>query len=106
MEAKLEGAIKEGIMWEVDLKNEFIGRRKTGYSFVIDVLDGIPRLALYKMKINYSTSTTLKKQPPKEMLITAVQEQGGSLDRENLYRINPSVRFWIEEELLNKTAHD
>jgi len=91
---------RENIYWDFDLNGEFRGLRKTGFGFVIDVIDGIPRLALYQMKVNYSTSTTLNSQPPREMLVRAVCEQGGHLEEENLYPINQELKRWVETSLL------
>lgn len=95
-------AVKDNIYWDLDLRTEFRGARHTGYSFVIDVLDGQPRLALYQLKMNYSTSTTLSKQPPTGMLLDAVREQDGHIGENNLYHINGTIRTWIENHLLIK----
>ena len=83
----------------MDLKTEFKGRRQTGISFVIDVSDGIPRLALYRMKMNYSSSTTLSVQPPENLLREAVREK--EMAGDGLYTISPNMRIWIEKELLD-----
>ena len=92
-------SVGKNICWDVDLEREFKGTRPKGYTFVIDVCEGVPRLALYRMKPNYSTSTTLDKQPPRGLLEKAVGERGG-LDAENIYPINNQVRAWIEQNLL------
>lgn len=92
---------RENICWDFDLNSEFRGQRKTGFGFVVDVLDGTPKLALYHMKVNYSTSTTLHCQPPLDMLVKAVYDQGGHLEEENLYPINHELKDWVEQRILN-----
>ena len=94
--------VGENIYWDVDLEREFMRPRRTGYSFVIDLCDGIPQLALYRMKINHSTSTTLDKQPPRGLLVKAVTSRGGSMSADNIYPIDKKVRKWIEQNLLKK----
>jgi len=96
--------VEENICWDVDLEREFIRPRQTGYSFVIDLCDGIPRLALYCMKINHSTSTTLDKQPPRGLLEEAIAGRGGNKNNDNLYPINEEVRRWIEQNWLEKAG--
>lgn len=92
--------VRGKVYWDIDLEQEFKEPRRTGYAFVIDVCDGIPRLALYCMKLSYSTSTTLHEQPPRRLLERAVTERGGNLGTENLYPVNREVRNWIEQNLL------
>lgn len=94
--------VEENICWEVDLEREFMRPRRTGYSFVIDLCDGIPRLALYRMKINHSTSTTLDRQPPRGLLVKAITSRDGSMSSDNIYPIDNEVRKWIEQNLLKK----
>ncbi|SFG71207.1 hypothetical protein SAMN05660649_02461 [Desulfotomaculum arcticum] len=92
---------RENICWDFDLNSEFRGQRKIGFGFVVDVLDGAPKLALYHMKVNYSTSTTLDSQPPRDMLVRAVREQGGHLEEENLYPINQELKDWVRQRILS-----
>lgn len=94
--------VEENICWDVDLEREFMRPRRTGYSFVIDLCDGIPRLALYRMKVNHSTSTTLNRQPPRGLLVKAVTSRGGSMSADNIYPIDSEVCKWIEQNLLKK----
>ena len=95
--------VEENIYWDVDLDREFMRPRRTGYSFVIDLCDGIPRLALYRIKVNHSTSTTLDRQPPRGLLIKAVTSRGVSMSADNIYPIDGEVRMWIEQNLLKKS---
>ncbi|MFA7468537.1 MAG: DVU0772 family protein [Desulfotomaculaceae bacterium] len=95
--------VEENIYWDVDLDCEFMRPRRTGYSFVIDLCDGIPRLALYRMQVNHSTSTTLDRQPPRGLLVQAVTSRGISMSADNIYPIDDKVRMWIEQNLLNAT---
>lgn len=97
--ARLENCRQDNIIWDFDLHKEFIGHRQTGTGFVIDVLDGVPRLALYRMKMNYSASATLAEQPPRELLLEAVRQQDGDTAKENLYQINSALKCWIEGRL-------
>lgn len=92
--------IKQNVKWDIDLNTEFRGNRIRGYSFVIDVLDETPRLALYQLRMNCSISTTLSIQPPKHLLIEALSNQGIHIEQEGLYHINTKLRRWIEENIL------
>lgn len=91
-------AIKDKIIWDFDLKNEFTNRT-TGYGFVIDVCDNVPRLALYRMKPRVSDSTIIEQQPPLELLEKALKEQGITNPKDNLYHINKEVKEWIEKNV-------
>ena len=92
-------SIKDGVIWDFDLQDEF-NNRSVGFGFVIDVCDGIPRLALYRMKKRLSDSTILQQQPDRELLDKALQDQGLTKPRDNIYPITGNVRKWIEENLL------
>lgn len=90
---------EEHIIWDFCLEEEF-KNRQVGCSFVIDVNDQKPQLSLYIMKKRLSKSETLAQQPPREMLVRAVEETGASLQRDCLYDINDEIRQWIKENLL------
>ncbi len=92
--------IKDLIIWDFNLKQEFKNDRSVGYGFVIDVCNGLPQLALYRMKRRLSDSNILKDQPPREILDKALEEQGINNPCDNIYHITPAVRKWIEENLL------
>lgn len=92
-------SIRDRIHWDVDLNREFINRR-TGFTFVIDVYDGVSHLALYSMWRNYSETDILPQQPPHALLDQTVNDQGGDFTRGGLYHIDRGVRTWIEENLL------
>ncbi|MBO8136968.1 MAG: hypothetical protein H0Z40_02360 [Desulfotomaculum sp.] len=89
--------IKDKIHWELNLEREFYQERKCGYSFVIDVYEGRPFLALYRMTLNYSSTTPLDIQPPVEMMVRALIPQAGAVIHYGLYHIDSSIRNWIEE---------
>lgn len=91
--------LKDSIIWDFHLKDEFINRQE-GNGFVIDVYQGMPRLALYKMKKHHSESALLQQQPPQELLESSLEEQGLVGAKDNLYNITPSVRLWIEANIL------
>jgi len=92
--------VKHNLRWDLNLATEFQGKRPLGYSFVIDVLEGIPRLALYHMKINCSISTTVTTQPSRQLLLKALYNQGWHCGQDGLYQINEELRCWIQENLL------
>lgn len=91
--------IKDQILWDFDLKNEFKNRPK-GFAFVIDVYDKTPRLALYKVSAFISQTKPVDKQPPREMMVRAVEEQGGSLEDCDLFNVNEEIKNWVKENLL------
>ncbi|HBX24662.1 MAG TPA: hypothetical protein DEF34_13675 [Desulfotomaculum sp.] len=95
--------IKDNILWDFRLEDEFKGERHSGYAFVVDVCDKKPRLALYMMKDRLSKTQTLqdKQQPPEEMMVRAVEEQGANMNLDSLYNINGDLRNWVENNLLN-----
>ena len=94
--------IKDDVLWDFRLEDEFKCERRNGYAFVVDVCDKKPRLALHMIKDRLSKTQTLqdKQQPPEEMLAQAVEEQGGSLAQDNLYNINGILRDWLLKNLL------
>lgn len=89
---------REKILWDFKVGDEF-KKGIEGYAFIVDVLEGVPRLSLYKIKKYSCESSPTKVQPPEEMLTAAVTRQGGDLDREGLFNIDPDIRIWIEENL-------
>ena len=91
--------IKESVHWDFRLEDEFKGQRRHGYAFVVDVSDRVPRLAIYMMKERLSKTQTMqqKHQPPQEMLLKAVEEQGGNMKTDCLYNINGEIKHWLEE---------
>lgn len=93
--------MKGELQWDVDLEREFMQPRRTGYTFVIDICDGVPRLAVYRIRSCYSASTTLEQQPPAALLERAVGGRGATMPADNLYPINDEVRSWIEQNLLS-----
>jgi len=91
--------IKDKILWDFKLKDEFKNRPR-GFAFVIDVYDNNPRLALYKLGPMLSSTKKVDRQPPREMLVRAVEEQGGSLEDSNLFDASEEVKNWVKENLL------
>jgi hypothetical protein len=94
--------VKRRVMWDFRLEDEEVAfqKRRTGYAFIIDVLDGTPRLAIYHVTRFGSKTEYFDLQPPQEMLVKALAEQGASLSRDGLYNINHELRVWAEENLL------
>lgn len=95
--------VKERLTWDFDVNNEFKNkefRKKAGFTFVIDVWNGIQKVTLYRIALNGSESIDIDKQPPKEMIVKAIEEQGGSPKKDGLYNMNQEVRAWIEENVL------
>ena len=74
--------------------------RQKGYAFVIDVFNKNPQLALYKVSKYSSSCDILSQQPPREMLVKAVEEQGGTLENSAVFDINGELRQWVEDNLL------
>ena len=52
------------------------------------------------MKKYHSESALLQQQPPQELLESSLVEQGLVGAKDNLYNITPSVRLWIEANIL------
>lgn len=72
-----------------------------GYAFVIDVCDKNPVLAIYMIKKHLSKTQPLLDQPPREMMIKAVEEQGGNINHDCLFDINSELRNWLEENIFS-----
>lgn len=97
------GMLKEKIMdkliWDYNLKEEFKEKR-VGYAFVIDAWENPPKLSLYTVKLNGTMGDILPVQPPKEMLIKALEEQGVKPGQGEYHAINAEIRSWIESNIL------
>lgn len=94
--------IKQNLNWDYDFEKEQRSiNRDICFTFAVDVFENTPRLVLFSVKRNGSMTDDLEQQPPREMLVRAVGEQGGSLDKSRLYKINAEVRRWIEENFLS-----
>lgn len=95
--------IKHRVMWDFRVEDEAIlfKERRTGVAFIVDVLDGIPRLALYRVTRYGSKSDFVEHQPPQELLEKALTEQGANPKQDGLYNSNQELRLWIEQNILN-----
>ena len=94
--------IRSYLNWDYDIEHEQARiDRPLCYTFAVDVFERAPRLVLYAVKRNGSVTDDLEKQPPREMLLQAVAERGGSLDKSRLYPVNAALRRWIEENILS-----
>ncbi len=96
--------VRERLTWDFDVKNEFKDRefrKRAGFTFVIDVWCGEPKVTLYRIALNGSESIDLYTQPPEEMIIKAIEGQGGSAKKDGLYNINAEIRAWVEANILN-----
>ncbi|MTI80913.1 MAG: hypothetical protein FH758_08520 [Firmicutes bacterium] len=89
-------SIQDKIQWEFNLYNEFTRPRRKGFSFVIDVYEGRPHLALYRIGLNCSSTEILDEQPPTIMLVEALIPQAGMVIKDGLYQIDENIREWIE----------
>ena len=97
----LKEEVKKNVNWDFDVNKElYCLKRDTFLAFVIDVFEGVPQLVLYTVKKNGSTTDELEINPPREMLVKAIEEQGGNLKKSCLYNINGEIRTWIEQNLL------
>ncbi|MDO7786080.1 DVU0772 family protein [Desulforamulus aquiferis] len=92
--------IKALIDWDYDLNNDFKKKEK-GYTFVIDVWEAKPKLALYKFTPFMTKCDYLEKQPPLEMMMNALEEQGTN-GSDGVFKINPTLRNWIESNILEE----
>ncbi|MCL6478353.1 MAG: hypothetical protein K6T65_08040 [Peptococcaceae bacterium] len=92
--------IHQKIIWDFKVGEEFKLNRE-GYAFIVDVYEGVPKLCLYKIRKYSSESNPVKKQPPEDILVKCVTEQGGDLKRGGMFNINPEVEKWIKEELMS-----
>ena len=93
--------VRKNLNWDFDINKElYCLDRDTFLAFLIDVHEGEPQLVLYTVKKNGSTTDELEESPPREMLVKAVEEQGGHLKKSCLYNINGEIRAWIEQHLL------
>lgn len=94
--------VRQNLNWDYDIDHEQANiNRSLCYTFAVDVYENTPSLVLYTVKRNGSVTGDLEKQPPREMLVRAVEEQGGSLNSSKLYRVNAEIRRWIEENILS-----
>ncbi|SFG25872.1 hypothetical protein SAMN05660649_01174 [Desulfotomaculum arcticum] len=92
--------IRESILWDFRLEDEFKNRR-IGYAFVIDVCNKNPVLAIYMIKEHLSKTQPLLDQPPVELMIKAIEEQGGNINQDRLFNINSELRNWLEENIFS-----
>ncbi|AEG60421.1 DVU0772 family protein [Desulforamulus ruminis] len=94
--------IKPLIEWDYDFNNEFKNRER-GYTFVIDVWECKPKLALYKFTPFGVKCDHLDQQPPEEMLQSALREQTENA-QDGIYKISPELRSWIEKNVLQEES--
>ncbi|WP_003540909.1 DVU0772 family protein [Desulfotomaculum nigrificans] len=92
--------IKALIDWDYDFSSDFKTNEK-GYTFVIDVWDSTPKLALYKFTPYAVKCDHTDQQPPEELLKKALEEQGVKA-KDGIFKINHELRNWIEENILDK----
>lgn len=97
MDRKKLEKIKNNLVWNFNFKDEF---KTQGYTFIIDVYQQATCLSLYRFSQYGCKSESLTQQPPKEMLDTALVEQGNETMRDGLYYINDSLQQWIENNIL------
>lgn len=95
---------EDKINWDFRIGDEFKNNLE-GYAFIVDVFEGVPRLALYKIKKYSCESSPTKVQPPREMLAAALARQGGDLKKGGLFQIDGEIKDWIRENLF-KGNHD
>ncbi|MFZ5652104.1 MAG: DVU0772 family protein [Bacillota bacterium] len=92
--------LEERIIWDFKVGDEFKLNRE-GYAFVIDVYEGVPKLAFYKIKKYSAECNLIKKQPDPEMLLSAIKKQGGEIKRHGLFSIDDEIMSWVRNELFN-----
>lgn len=92
--------LKPLIDWDYDINKEFRNREK-GYTFVIDVWECEPKLALYKFTPFGTKCDHLDQQPPVEMLQAALKEQDVDA-KDGIFKITPAIRAWVEKNILDE----
>jgi hypothetical protein len=93
--------IEERIAWDFRVGDEFKRGLDGKYAFILDVCEGEPKVALYKIKKYSCESNTIKQQPPREMLLKAAEEQGADKVRNGIYNIDGEIEAWIRKNYFN-----
>jgi len=75
-------------------------KREGIITFHINVWNCIPTLIAMEHK-KYSSETIATFDAPSELLVEAVEEAGGYINRSGIYPINQKVRKWIEKNVLS-----
>ncbi len=92
--------IKNNLSWDFKFDDEF-KNRESGYTFIIDVLDGNALVSVYRYSPYGIKSEPLKEQPPLEMIKTALTNQGNESLNDGLFYIDKEIRNWLENNFLN-----
>lgn len=96
---KLE-KIKSRLTWDFKFEDEF-KTKNYGYTFIIDVLNGVANLSLYRFSEYGCRSEPIEeKQPAIEMLNQALAEQGNESMQDGFYYVNEELKNWVEKEVL------
>lgn len=93
--------IGEKIAWDFRVGDEFKPGSAGKYAFVLDVCEGEPKVALYKIKKYSCESNTIKQQPPVEMLVKAAQKEGADKVRNGIYNIDGEIKDWVRENFFD-----
>lgn len=91
--------IKDRIIWDFKFEDEF-KTRDTGYTFIIDVLNGKSIVALYRFTPFGIKSEPLENQPPGDMVNAALIQQGNDNMKDGLYYIDEDIKKWIQEHVI------
>lgn len=89
--------IESRIAWDFRVGDEFKRGLDGKYAFILDIYEGEPKVALYKIKKYSCESNTIKKQPPSEMLINAAKKEGADRIRHGIFNIDGEIEAWIRK---------
>lgn len=89
--------IEDRIVWDFRLGDEFKSNMEGRFAFILDVFEGEVKVALYKMKKYSSESNPVKQQPPREMLLRALQHKCADMHRGGVFDINEELLAWIRK---------
>lgn len=91
--------VAANIDWDFKLGDEFKTKHYL-FTFIVDLSNQKANLALYKVGPYSAKSEFMEMQPPQEMLLNALAEQGVNINQEGLYPVNRELRTWIEKNIL------
>ncbi|MFZ5644253.1 MAG: DVU0772 family protein [Bacillota bacterium] len=89
--------LEDRIAWDFNIGDEFKKNMDGRYAFIIDIYEESVKLALYKMKKYSCESNPIKQQPPKEMILKAVQDKCTDYVRGGMYDIDEDLKTWIRK---------
>ncbi|HBV97821.1 MAG: hypothetical protein JL50_02730 [Peptococcaceae bacterium BICA1-7] len=89
--------IESRVAWDFRVGDEFKRGQDGKFAFVLDIYEGEPKVALYKIKKYSCESNTIKQQPPSEMLLSAAKKEGADRVRHGIFNIDGEIEAWIRK---------